>query len=101
MTSSLHDRKVEALTKTKNPSLYNVVLGWTDETTVDDVIRVLTEVFRYNYNQSVELANKMKEDGRVVAGTYTKEISNHMAHLVKEFTEKVKIVMNVTVEEVT
>ncbi len=61
--------------KTEKPRLWKVILHNDDFTTMEFVIRVLTEVFNKTEPEAVELMMQVHTRGACLAGVYTFEIA--------------------------
>ena len=70
---------------TKNKNITNELRKWNvifyndDTTTVEFVIFVLKEVFKYNDEIAAELTLKIHNEGNSIVGTYTYEIAEQKA----------------------
>ncbi len=69
------DVVTEQKPKTEKPRLWKVILHNDDFTTMEFVIRVLTEVFNKPEAEAVELMMQVHTRGACVAGVYTFEIA--------------------------
>lgn len=62
-------------TRIQKPSMYNVIYLNDDYTTMEFVIWTLMKFFNKNEEQAVLIAQSIHEEGRGVAGLYSKEIA--------------------------
>jgi len=69
--------KVVERTKLSQPSHWNVVLHNDDRTSMEFVIVVLMQIFHKSAEDSATLMFTIHENGRGVAGTYTKEVAEY------------------------
>ncbi len=69
------DVVTEQKPRTEKPRLWKVILHNDDFTTMEFVIRVLTEVFNKPEAEAVELMMQVHTRGACVAGVYTFEIA--------------------------
>lgn len=74
--------------KTKEPSLFKVLLHNDDYTTMEFVIMVLQVVFNKNITAATEIMMNVHKKGIGVAGIYTREIAETKVALVHEFAKK-------------
>jgi ATP-dependent Clp protease adaptor protein ClpS len=72
--------ETQTTTKLKVPSLYKVVLLNDDFTPMEFVIRVLTDIFGKSAAEAFELTQAVHNQGRGVAGTYTKEVAEQKVY---------------------
>ena len=68
--------------KTAKPPLWKVILHNDDFTTMEFVIRVLTEVFNKTEPEAVELTLQVHTRGACLAGVFTFEIAETKVHRV-------------------
>jgi ATP-dependent Clp protease adaptor protein ClpS len=61
--------------KTQLPKKYKVVILNDDYTPMEFVIFIFQDVFHLDYDQSYSLMMKIHNEGRAVAGIFTKEIA--------------------------
>ena len=62
-------------TKLKVPSLYKVILLNDDYTPMDFVIQVLKEIFNKSAAEAYALTMQVHDQGRGLAGTYSREVA--------------------------
>lgn len=72
--------ETQTTTKLKVPSLYKVIILNDDYTPMPFVIRVLVEIFGKSSAEALELAQAVHEQGRGIAGTYTKEVAEQKVY---------------------
>jgi len=73
MTTEL---STSVLTKLKAPSLYKVILLNDDYTPMPFVLQLLEEIFQKTPEQAEALCMQVHEQGRGVAGIYSKEVAD-------------------------
>jgi ATP-dependent Clp protease adaptor protein ClpS len=74
--------------KTKEPSLYKVLLHNDDYTTMEFVIMVLQVVFHKETMAATEIMLSVHNKGVGVAGIYTREVAETKVALVHELAKK-------------
>jgi len=62
------------------PKRFNVVIWNDDFTPMEFVIQLLVEVFNKNIEQSSEITSEIHNQGKAIAGTYSKEIAEQKTH---------------------
>ena len=70
------ETEVDVKTKLKQPTLFKVVLLNDHFTPMDFVIAVLTDIFGKSGEEARHLTMMVHEQGKGIAGIYTKEISD-------------------------
>lgn len=69
------DTALEEKIELERPRKYRVILHNDDYTSMEFVVYILTEVFRKNENQAVEIMMHVHKKGFGVAGVYPREIA--------------------------
>jgi len=62
------------------PNRYNVIFWNDDFTPMDFVIQLLVEVFNKSLEQASNITMEIHNNGKAVAGTYSKEIAEQKTH---------------------
>jgi ATP-dependent Clp protease adaptor protein ClpS len=62
------------------PNRYNVVLWNDDFTPMDFVIQLLVEVFNKSLDHAADITMEIHNNGKAVAGVYSKEIAEQKTH---------------------
>ena len=88
----------EEQVRTEKPRLWKVILHNDDYTTMEFVIRVLTEVFNKSEGEAADLTNQVHTRGACVAGVYTCEIAETKQHRVQQMAEQAEFPFLSTVE---
>lgn len=96
-----HDNTVleKEKAKVKPPSLYNVILHNDDYTPMEFVVGMLIYIFNRNNETAVDIMFKVHNDGKAIAGTYTKDIAETKAQTVIQTAEKNGHPLKATVEK--
>jgi len=71
----------------KEPSKYNVVVHNNDNTSIQEVVLILSQVFEMSEGDAVGIANTVHSKGRGICGTY---ISREIADMKLMLVEAVK-----------
>jgi ATP-dependent Clp protease adaptor protein ClpS len=66
---------VDTAVDAKPPGLWDVVFFNDNKTTVEFVIILLMNIFRYDYETSMSLTKKINDTGRSVVATFSHEIA--------------------------
>lgn len=90
----------EALPKVAEPPRYAVLLHNDDYTTMEFVVEILTVEFSKPYEEAMGLMLKVHEDGKAVAGIYSKEIAESKVAKVTEKARKAGFPLKLTYEKV-
>lgn len=69
------DLMVEESIDVEKPQKYNVLLINDNFTPMDFVVAILVNVFKKNYEEAEMITMHIHENGKGIAGTYTKEIA--------------------------
>lgn len=85
--------------KIKFPSMYNVVLLNDDRTTMEFVVMILIEIFDQDQKAAVETMMAVHNEGKGVAGTYTKEIAEQKAEECRQLAKANEYPLSLAVEE--
>jgi len=80
MTDTDTIERTEHDTKLDKPGFYNVVLHNDDVTTVEFVMSILSFVFHKSMEDAFKITMEVHDNGRGVAGTYTKEIAEEKSN---------------------
>lgn len=85
-----HDGEVITRTRsrTKRPPMYNVWLLNDDYTPMDFVVFVLEAIFHRSRVDSVQVMLTVHNQGKAVAGTYTREVAETKIHQVETLAQK-------------
>lgn len=100
MEKTKTDRSRIARFKTKEPSLYHVIMHNDDETTMDFVVMVLQRIFRKTAEDAEVIMMKIHTDGAAVVGTYSKDIATSKANYTETLARQEGFPLKLTVEEV-
>ena len=97
------DFENEVVTQTETevsiPKLYKVVLHNDDKTTVEFVIMLLTTIFHKHMDDAVQITYDVHNNGRGIAGLYTKEIAQQKVIESAQMARANKFPLKVTYEE--
>lgn len=66
--------------KVKRPRKYHVILHNDDYTPMDFVVEILSNVFNRTVEESIAIMLEVHNDGKGIAGTYSKEIAEQKAY---------------------
>ncbi|QQG36163.1 MAG: ATP-dependent Clp protease adapter ClpS [Micavibrio aeruginosavorus] len=80
------------------PKMYSVVLHNDDFTPMDFVTTLLSEVFNKNEQQATQLMLKVHNEGKAVAGTYTRDVAETKQNQSTERAQREEHPLRVTVE---
>lgn len=80
------------------PNRYNVVIWNDDFTPMDFVIQLLVEVFNKSLDQASDITMEIHQNGKAVAGTYSKEIAEQKSHEANLITRHSGHPLNITCE---
>ena len=84
--------------KTKEPSLYRVILHNDDYTTMDFVVEILTTIFRLPQAEAVRVMLDVHRRGRGVCGTYPYDIATTKVAKVMQRAREHEFPLKATVE---
>lgn len=79
MTSPVIEKKRQTTKRVKEPGKYKVIICNDDTTTVEFVVAMLIEVFRYDEKSAFDLTLVIHQKGSAVAGLYSYEIAEQKA----------------------
>lgn len=91
--------KSESYDKTKEPSMYKVLLINDDYTSMDFVVEVLTSVFRKPVDAAVQIMMSVHENGSGLCGLYTYEIAETKVGTVHNLAEESGYPLRSTMEK--
>ena len=74
--------------KTKKPSMYNVLLLNDDYTPMEFVVLVLESVFNKKQDDAAQIMLHVHKNGVGVCGTYTYEVAESKSNLVMDMAKK-------------
>ncbi len=74
--------------KTKEPSMYKVLLMNDDYTSMDFVVDILTSVFHKSIEAAVKIMMSVHENGSGLCGVYTYEIAETKVETVHSLAEE-------------
>lgn len=75
MAKTQKQENVQTRFRTKEPSMYNVIMHNDDVTTMDFVVMVLQRVFRKTEKDAQVIMLRIHNEGEAVVGTYYKDIA--------------------------
>lgn len=90
--------EIRAQTTITYPNRYNVVFWNDDFTPMDFVIQLLVEVFNKSLDQASDITMEIHNNGKAVAGTYSKEIAEQKTHEASVITRHSGHPLNITCE---
>jgi ATP-dependent Clp protease adaptor protein ClpS len=79
MTTPVIEKKKQTTKQLKEPGKFKVVVCNDDFTTVDFVVAMLMNVFRYDKKRAFDLTITIHQKGSAVAGVYSYEIAEQKA----------------------
>jgi ATP-dependent Clp protease adaptor protein ClpS len=79
MTTTVIEKKKQTTKQLKEPGKFKVVVCNDDFTTVDFVVAMLMNVFRYDKKRAFDLTITIHQKGSAVAGVYSYEIAEQKA----------------------
>jgi ATP-dependent Clp protease adaptor protein ClpS len=82
------------------PSMYNVIFLNDDYSTMEFVIACLREVFNKNTEESVQIMLKVHNEGKAVAGQYTKDIAFTKQQIALDFAKQYEQPLQIVLEKV-
>jgi ATP-dependent Clp protease adaptor protein ClpS len=93
-------QQVQDKERTKEPSLYKVLLHNDDYTTMDFVIMILETVFNKDATEATRIMLNVHNQGIGIAGVYTKEIGETKIAVVHDMARKNQHPLKCSLEEV-
>jgi ATP-dependent Clp protease adaptor protein ClpS len=88
----------EERVRTEKPRMWKVILHNDDFTTMEFVVRVLTEVFNKTGEEATDLMLQVHTRGACLAGVYTFEIAETKVHRVQAMAEAAEFPFLCTME---
>jgi len=85
--------------QTKRPSMYKVLLHNDDYTTMDFVVMVLETIFHKSAEEATVIMLNVHEQGRGVAGVYTRDVAETKAILVHDLARKNEFPLKCSLEK--
>jgi ATP-dependent Clp protease adaptor protein ClpS len=85
--------------KIKPVNMWRVVFHNDDYTPIDFVVEVLAQLFNKEYETAMQIAQNIHDNGRGVAGVYTKEVAQQKAADTSEIARKHGHPLKATAEE--
>lgn len=79
MTTPTLEKKKQTTKKVKEPGKFKVIIFNDEVTTVEFVVAMLVDIFRYNEEEAFDLALTIHQKGSAVAGVFTYEIAEQKA----------------------
>lgn len=97
--SELLDKQTDKQ-KVRPPSMFNVVFHNDDFTTVEFVISVLITVFNKGVEEAVLVTKNVHEQGKGVAGQYTKEVAETKQIMAMDHAKAHEFPLKITLEAI-
>ena len=79
---------LDTKSKTKKPSMYNVIILNDDYTPMEFVVLVLEKFFNKKQEEAMQIMLHVHKNGIGVCGTYTFEVAESKCKLVIDFSKK-------------
>ncbi|RMG04758.1 MAG: ATP-dependent Clp protease adapter ClpS [Nitrospirae bacterium] len=95
---TIRETSPEVERRTKEPSLYKVILLNDDYTTMDFVVHVLKTVFHKSEVEATRIMLHVHRNGEGVAGVYTRDIAETKAERVHQMARKESFPLRCRVE---
>lgn len=95
---TIRETSPEVERRTKEPSLYKVILLNDDYTTMDFVVHVLKTVFHKSEVEATQIMLHVHRNGEGVAGVYTRDIAETKAERVHQMARKESFPLRCRVE---
>jgi len=73
--------------KLKKPPMYQVVIYNDDYTPMDFVVHVLMAFFQHDEDTATRLMMRIHQQGKAVAGVYSKDVAETKAHIVNQYSQ--------------
>ena len=105
MAKNKSDLQEDTLTRDreelKEPPLYKVILHNDDYTTMDFVVMILEEIFHKSTDDATRIMLNVHNEGRGVAGVYTREIGETKVAAVHRLARKNQYPLKCSLEQVS
>ena len=90
----------ETIDRTKEPSMYKVILHNDDYTTMEFVVNVLMTIFHKSYVEAEHIMMKVHKEGYGICGIYTYEIAETKVNEVHAVSRKHEFPLKCSFEKV-
>jgi ATP-dependent Clp protease adaptor protein ClpS len=94
-----YEEELDYATELEEPKMFKVLLHNDDYTSMDFVVKVLTDIFRKSNAQAEQLTMEIHEKQKAICGVYTFEIASTKVHQVKQFAKQNEFPLLATLEE--
>ena len=85
--------------KVEEPPMYKVLLLNDDYTSMDFVVMVLEVVFHKDGQEATRIMMKVHQDGKGVAGVFTRDVADTKAAIVHDLAHKNECPLKCAIEE--